>query len=105
MNTSMDGEYLRQIPTMNRPELLGLFFETLPNPKIDNLDQSTSDRLHVCGVVLTELRERAIGQRSIEQIQAVHVLADEIAQVANHLQYKAQRGGKTSGLWTPGMPQ
>lgn len=75
-------------PSLNEPDLVNQWFILLPNPQRDKASDEADARLYCCGIILTELRKRAIGQRSVERLHRVHVFADEMQQIAQHLAYR-----------------
>lgn len=87
-----DTDYQRELaallPTMNEPEMINLWFVYLPDPARDKASDETDARLYITGIILTEMRRRAIGQRSVERLNRVHVFKDEMEQVTQHLMFR-----------------
>ena len=88
----VDAIFMRKladsVSSLNEPDIVNQWFILLPDPKRDKAGDETQNRLDCCGILLTELRQRAIGQRSVERLHRVHVFADEMTQIAQHLAYR-----------------
>ena len=97
-----------ELPQMNEPQILDMWFKFLPDARRDQPGQEADDRLYVCGMLVTQMRTRALAQHSIERLHRCQVLSADMSQVANHLKYKAVQAdprtrAASKGLWTPGM--
>lgn len=84
-----DRNWLKeQLPKMNQAEMLGLWFESLPDPRRDSAGDDVDARLFACGMIATEMRSRALGNRNLELLGRVHIMAHEMEQVARHIKFK-----------------
>ena len=110
----IDGKFKRdlaaKLPSMNEPDILSLWFDCIPDARRDLAGDATDARLYVCGMLITEMRRRAIGQRSIERLHRCQVLFADMEQVATHIKQRAMQSDPRSqaagkGLWVPGMDE
>ena len=108
MDDAFKRDLAKRLPEMNEPEVLNLWWTLMPNAQRDVAGGDTDGRMYACGMCVTELRRRAYGQRSIERLHRVQVLANDMRQVADHLKFRAvQSDPKTRaashGIVIPGI--
>ena len=92
-----------ELPSMNIEAVEGLWWTLMPNAQRDAAGEDVDGRLYVCGMLVTEIRRRAYGSRSIERLHRAQVLANDMRQVADHLKYRAVQNDPSTRAASKGL--